>query len=157
MDCSPPSSSVHEILQARILGWVAMPSSRGSSHSGAEPESLVSPVWTGRFFTISVTWASLKGLLRVTENPNQPSSTEKHNCLFHLSPGGFLVFVFCFFFKSYWCSMVKQENMKRNPGLCNQVELDGTPAQPLTNFGVLSELQSVHLCHGWVGTPNSNS
>ena len=29
-DCSPPGSSVHEIFQARILEWVAMPSSRGS-------------------------------------------------------------------------------------------------------------------------------
>ena len=31
MDSSPPGSSVHGILQARILEWVAMPSSRGSS------------------------------------------------------------------------------------------------------------------------------
>ena len=31
MDCSPPSSSVHGILQARILERVAMPSLRGSS------------------------------------------------------------------------------------------------------------------------------
>jgi len=31
MDCSPSGSSVHGILQARILEWVAMPSSRGSS------------------------------------------------------------------------------------------------------------------------------
>ena len=31
MDCSPPGSSVHGILQARILEWVTMPSSRGSS------------------------------------------------------------------------------------------------------------------------------
>ena len=31
MDCSPPGSSVHGILQARILEGVAMPSSRGSS------------------------------------------------------------------------------------------------------------------------------
>ena len=31
MDCSPPGSSVHGILQARILEWVAMPSSRGPS------------------------------------------------------------------------------------------------------------------------------
>ena len=30
MDCSPPGSSVHGILQARILEWVAMPSSRVS-------------------------------------------------------------------------------------------------------------------------------
>ena len=31
MDCSPPVSSVHGILQARILEWVVMPFSRGSS------------------------------------------------------------------------------------------------------------------------------
>ena len=31
LNCSPPGSSVHGILQARILEWVAMPSSRGSS------------------------------------------------------------------------------------------------------------------------------
>ena len=31
VDCSLPDSSVHGILQARILEWVAMPSSRGSS------------------------------------------------------------------------------------------------------------------------------
>ena len=31
MDYSPPGSSVHRILQAKILEWVAMPSSKGSS------------------------------------------------------------------------------------------------------------------------------
>ena len=31
MDSSPPDPSVHGILQARILEWAAMPSSRGSS------------------------------------------------------------------------------------------------------------------------------
>ena len=29
MECSPPAFSVHRILQARILEWVALPSSRG--------------------------------------------------------------------------------------------------------------------------------
>ena len=33
MDSSPPGSPVHGILQARILEWVAMPSSRGSSRA----------------------------------------------------------------------------------------------------------------------------
>ena len=33
MDCSLPGSSVHGILQARILEWVAIPSSRLLSHS----------------------------------------------------------------------------------------------------------------------------
>ena len=33
LDCSPPGSSVHGILQARILEWVAISFSRGSSQS----------------------------------------------------------------------------------------------------------------------------
>ena len=33
MDCSPPGSSAHEILQARILKWIAISSSRGSARS----------------------------------------------------------------------------------------------------------------------------
>jgi len=32
MDCSPPSSSVHEIFQARMLEWGAFSYSRGSVH-----------------------------------------------------------------------------------------------------------------------------
>ena len=39
MDCSPPGSSVHGILQVRILEWVAMPFSRGSSLPGIESRS----------------------------------------------------------------------------------------------------------------------
>ena len=35
MDCSLPGSSVHGILQARILELVAIPSSRGSSPQGS--------------------------------------------------------------------------------------------------------------------------
>ena len=40
MDCSPPGSSVHWISQARILEWVAISSSRGSSHAGTKPMCL---------------------------------------------------------------------------------------------------------------------
>ena len=39
VDCSIPGSSVHGILQARTLEWVAMPFSRGSSHPGIESRS----------------------------------------------------------------------------------------------------------------------
>ena len=42
MDCSPPSSSVHGILQARIPEWVVMPSSRGSSQPRSNLVSYVS-------------------------------------------------------------------------------------------------------------------
>ena len=40
LDCSPPGSSVHGILQARILERVARPSSRGSSQSRDPPSFL---------------------------------------------------------------------------------------------------------------------
>ena len=39
MDCSTPGFSVHGILQARIMEWVAMSSSRGSSNPGIKPRS----------------------------------------------------------------------------------------------------------------------
>ena len=48
MDCSPPGSSVHEIFQARILEWVAISFSRGSS----QPRDWTQVSCTaGRFFT----------------------------------------------------------------------------------------------------------
>ena len=48
MDCSLPDSSVHGILQARILEWVAIPFSRRSSWPRIEPKS---PALAGGFFT----------------------------------------------------------------------------------------------------------
>ena len=48
VDCSPPGSSAHGILQARTLEWVAVPSSRGSSRpSGRSHVSCIA----GGFFT----------------------------------------------------------------------------------------------------------
>ena len=41
MDYSPPGSSVHEIFQAKILEWVAISFSRGSSQPSNEPRSPV--------------------------------------------------------------------------------------------------------------------
>ena len=55
LDCSPPRSSVHGILQARILEWVATPFSRGSSQPRDQTTSFMSPVLAGGFFTTSVT------------------------------------------------------------------------------------------------------
>ena len=52
MDCSPPGSSVHAIFQARILEWVAISFSRGSS----QPRDRTRVSCTaGRFFT---NWAT---------------------------------------------------------------------------------------------------
>ena len=52
MNYSPPDCSVHGVIQARMLQWVAIPFSRGSSWPGGGTQ--VSRV-AGRFFTI---WAT---------------------------------------------------------------------------------------------------
>ena len=74
MDCSLPGFSVHGILQARILQWVAIPFSRGSSW----PRDWIWISCTaGRFFTI---WATREAL-----NATNP-------CLsFHVLASGILV------------------------------------------------------------------
>ena len=42
LDCSPPGSSVHGVSQARILQWVVISFSRGSSRPR---DQTTSPVW----------------------------------------------------------------------------------------------------------------
>ena len=57
MNCSPPGSSAHGILRARIWEWVAISSSRGSfqSRDGTQVSYLA-----GRFFTI---WVNREALI----------------------------------------------------------------------------------------------
>ena len=49
--------SVHQILQARKVEWVACPSPGDLPDPGVEPLSLVSPEPAGEFFTTSAAWA----------------------------------------------------------------------------------------------------
>ena len=66
MDCSPPGSSVHRILQARIVEWVAISFSRESSQ--LRDQTQVSRIADRRFNL----WAT-------REAPVSPkSSTKKH-------------------------------------------------------------------------------
>ena len=51
MDCSPPYSSVHGILQARILEWVAIPFSRGSFPTQGSNPSLLHCRWILYYWT----------------------------------------------------------------------------------------------------------
>ena len=69
MDCSLPGYSVRGIYQARILEWVAMPSSRASSNPGIKPASLMSLALAGWFFITSATCEALR-------NPVQCSSVQ---------------------------------------------------------------------------------
>ena len=50
--CSLPGSSVHGILQAKILEW-------DLPNPGIKPLSLMSPALAGGFFTTSATWEAL--------------------------------------------------------------------------------------------------
>ena len=77
MDCSPPGSSVHEKLQARILEWVALLSSRGSS--GPRDITHVSCI-AGGFFTV---WATgkLKNNDKTQDNRDQTTRKRKSKCL----------------------------------------------------------------------------
>ena len=80
MDYSSPGSSVYGILQARILEWTAMPSSRGSSQPTVEPMSLPSPALAGGFFTTNTTWEALmqkplETLALVFHPPPPPSAS----------------------------------------------------------------------------------
>ena len=92
MDCSLPGSSVHGILRARILEWVAMPSSR---------ESFQPRDWTwvscieGRLFTI---WATREAPLLVKALTNPIMGPTPKICMvtylpipLSLSPSYFLV------------------------------------------------------------------
>ena len=70
MDCSQTGSSVHGILQARILEWVAISFSRGSSWPKAQTQA---SYIAGRFFTI---WATRES---VTLEPNKRKSVTASN------------------------------------------------------------------------------
>ena len=75
---SPPDSSVHGISQARILEWVAMTLSRGSSWP-RDRTHVSSPALAGRFFTTSSTWmdqlASFPGMNWWVKEGNHSHST----------------------------------------------------------------------------------
>ena len=59
MGYSLPGFSVHEILQTRILEWVAMPFSRGSSWPRNQTHISMSPALAGGLFTTSAPWEAL--------------------------------------------------------------------------------------------------
>ena len=77
LDCSLPGSSVHGILQARILAWVAVPSSRGSSPPRDQIPVSRSPALAGSFFTIA---PPQHEPLLFSEKQKEPCFTKKRKC-----------------------------------------------------------------------------
>ena len=73
-DCRLPGSSVHGILQVRILEWVAIPFSRGSS----QPKNRTQvSCMTSRFFTIWATREALCVSWVISKARNKSSQMER--------------------------------------------------------------------------------
>ena len=82
VDCSPPGSPVHGILQARTLEWVVMPSSRRFS----QPRDQTPVSWiAGKFFT---DWDTRKAQNETTRNQNVSGKSFKSPRRYgtHMSP-----------------------------------------------------------------------
>ena len=60
MDCSHTVSSVHGLLQERILKWVAIPPPGNLPNPGIRPGSLITPALAARFFIASATGEAQK-------------------------------------------------------------------------------------------------
>ena len=90
MDCNPPDSSVHWILQARILEWVAKSSFRG--YSWPRDPTWVSVSCTGNCILhlwehhLWSTQKSLKTLLLESLEGNQDSAPRLYYCFLTASP-----------------------------------------------------------------------
>ena len=85
LGCSPPGSSIHGFLQARVLEWVAMPSSRGTSQPRDQTHiSYISCI--GRIFTTRAAWETLfnsssSRLFLGWENPQEKGKASQSSIL----------------------------------------------------------------------------
>ena len=70
VDCSPPGSSVHRILQARILEWFAISFSRGSSQP--RDGTQVSDIAGGRFNLTRLLQTSRRWFMHTFLEINKP-------------------------------------------------------------------------------------
>ena len=97
MDCSPPGSSIHGIPQARILEWVAVPFSRGSSllRNWTQVSLIV-----GRFFTI---WATRE---------SQPSDIWDGCGMFFISRTAFVLKMF-----KVWSGSQRIDEISKSVGM----------------------------------------
>ena len=121
MNCSPPGSSVHGILQARILEWIAMPFSRASSRP--RDRTQVSCI-AGRFFTI---WTT------------REASIGKQMCVYPLSGVCFeSIFSWPWHIFSFSSVSITEQNLKFQWGPIHQSFLSRTSL----SVGVVSEESS---------------
>ena len=108
MDCSPPGSSVHGILQARIPEWVTISSSRYFPDPGIKPVFFCFLHWQVGFFTTSATWKALGSVLTPHQTNTMGVRTGKGQSIFYILKNteiklSWLVYL-------YWVILEKQES-----------------------------------------------
>ena len=87
MDCSPPGSSVSEILQARLLEWVAIPLSRESSRSRDRTRS---PALRQILYRLSHQGSTnliskkINADFHLSDTAKYSTNNPQHRCLWHL-------------------------------------------------------------------------
>ena len=111
MGCNLPGSSVHGILQAKILEWIAISFSRGSSQPrDPKPRSCIA----GRFFSIWATKEALVDYNKIEERKDTSIWTnvylagkqnEMEKFIYHVSKKGTLKVHFPFYCAQSWYSV----------------------------------------------------
>ena len=118
MDCSLPDSSVHGIFLVKILEWVAICSSRGSSRpKDKKPASLASPVLAGGFFTTALPGDPITKDTRNQINPFlfQSFCCPPWFCCAALNPSLFPMNPLCAF------EPIALNSVSRQSALCTQI------------------------------------
>ena len=135
MDCSPRGSSVHGILQARMLEWATIPFSGGSSRRRDRTRVSCIP---GRFFTIWATREAYASVLMCHWFP----SLQDSNTLQVFSAAGFPSYSLledgCSRLSSSECSVLRAPSLEPEP-------LGQSQAPLLICFMTLDELLSLCL------------
>ena len=147
MDCSLPDSSFHGILWARILEWVTMPSSRGSSW----PTDWTCVSWIAGRFLLSH-WGSpvcIWACIWLYSRASTHQYSIKIWFLYHFNSVGWNFILYPFFCASHGTAAAAAKLLQSCPTLCDPI--DGSPP----GSPVLGILQARTL--EWVAISFSNA